>query len=236
MALRRGGALEVALIGAALALGALSLGALTGCGGSGASSATAGGSTAEGSTAGESTVGGSTAGGAPAKGRHAIEEPAQSRGIKGESPTAEAATSLRISGGDCARLAAAAERRLGRPLGHDPKPTPPLSACRISGRGVAVNLSLDSGFAAHQRYANRMVEAQQFGAPDASKIPHAVAGVGEPGAYAENANWIPSFGSLYAVRGNRWITVNYSVTGQGNRRSREEAADLARLAFRLTAR
>jgi hypothetical protein len=241
MALRRGGALEVALIGATLALGALSLGALAGCGGSGASSATAGESTAEGSTAGESTVGGSTvggstAGGAAGTGRHAIEEPAQSRGIKGESPTAEAATSLRISGGDCARLAAAAERRLGRPLGHDPKPTPPLSACRISGRGVSINLSLDSGFAAHQRYANRMVEAQQFGAPDASKIPHAVAGVGEPGAYAENANWIPSFGSLYAVRGNRWITVNYSVTGQGNRRSREEAADLARLAFRLTAR
>ncbi len=212
----RGGPLAAALISAALALGALA-----GCGGSGTSS---------------SSAGGSTTGGAAAAGERAIQEPVQSRGIKGESPTAEAATTLRISGGDCARLAAAAERRLGRPLAHDPKPTPPLSACRITGRGVAVNLSLDSGFAAHQRYSNRMVEAQQFGAPDPSKVPHAVAGVGEPGAYDENANWIPSFGSLYAVRGNRWLTVNYSVGGQGNRRSREEAADLARLAFRLTAR
>jgi hypothetical protein len=214
MASDRWGAIAVALVSAALAFGAVA-----GCGGSGASSSTGAGSTS----------------GARANAHHATEEQVQSRGTKGESPTAEAATSLAISAGDCARLAAAAERRLGRPLGHDPKPTPPLSSCRISGHGVAIGLSLDSAFAAHQRYMNRIVEAGQFGAPDPSKVPHPVAGVGERGAYNENANWIPAFGSLFAVRGNRWITVTYSVGGEDNHRSREEAARLARLAFRLTA-
>jgi hypothetical protein len=206
------------VVGAALALGALVLGALAGCGGSGASTS---------STAGSARAAAATT--------HANEGPAQSRGTKGESPTTEAATSQRISGADCARLGAVLEGRLGRPLGHDPKPTPPLSACRISGHGVAVNLSLDSGFAAHQRYMNRMDEAVQFGAPDPSRVPHPVARVGEKGPYDEYANWIPAFGTLYALRGNRWLTVNYSVAGEGNRRSRAGAADLGRLAFRLTA-
>jgi hypothetical protein len=216
MALRRGGAVAIALMSAALVLGAVA-----GCGGSGSSSATAGGSTAP---------------GASTAGRYAIEAPALSRGIKGETPSAEPATTLALSAADCARLAGAAESRLGRKLGPKPKPTPPLSACAISGRGVSIDLTLDSGFAAHQRYMNRMVEAVQFGAPDPGKVPHPVAGVGEKGAYNEYANWIPDFGTLYAVRGNRWITVNYSAAGRAGQRAREEAADLTRLAFRLTAR
>jgi hypothetical protein len=201
----------VRLVGAALALGTLA-----GCGGSASSPSTGGGS-------------------ATSEGKYAIEREAQSRGIKGESPTTEASTSLRISAGDCARLAAAAEGRLGRSVGGDPTPTPPLSKCRLAGRGVAINVFLDSGFAAHQRYMNRIEETQQFGAPDPRKVPHPVAGVGDKGAYNQNANWVPAYGSLFAVRGNRWLTVDYSVTGKGNRESRQEAADLARLAFRLSA-
>lgn len=204
----------------ALTCAALALGAAAGCGGSGGSSSTAGGATGAGTSA---------------EGQYAIEQPAQSRGIKGESPSTEAATSLRISGVDCARIAAAAEHRSERSLKREATPTPPLSKCRLSGRGVAINVFLDSSFAAHQRYMNRMEETVQFGAPDPRRVPHPVPDVGEKGAYNENASWVPAYGSLFAVRGNRWITVAYSVAGQGNHRSREEAADLARLAFRLTA-
>jgi len=37
------------------------------------------------------------------------------------------------------------------------------------------------------------------------------------------------------VRGNRWLTVTYSVEGRSDRRLRDEAAVLARLGFKLSA-
>jgi hypothetical protein len=149
---------------------------------------------------------------------------------------AERASGLRLSRADCAALGAEAEGRLGRELRRRAKPTPPLSRCRLTGPGVDVNVYLDAAYAAHQRYKNRMVEQAQFGAPDPAKLPHPVAGVGQRAAYDADASWVPAYHSLFAVRGNRFLTVAYSVIGAPDRQLRDDAADLARSAFRLSAR
>jgi hypothetical protein len=159
----------------------------------------------------------------------------QSRGIKGEDPRAEAATTARISGGDCAALGRLAERRLGARLSRHSDPKPPLSHCRLSGQGVEVNVYLDAGFAAHQRYANRIEETVQFNGDNSAGLPQPVPHVGEKAAYNADASWIPALKSLLAVRGNRWLTVTISVPGRSGNELRDEAAVLARAGFRLTA-
>jgi hypothetical protein len=179
--------------------------------------------------------GSSTAGTAAAEEREAIHEPVQSRGIKGEDPRAEAATTTRISAGDCAALGRLAERRLGVHLSRDTVPKPPLSRCRLSGHGVEINVYLDSGFAAHQRYANRIEETVQFNGENPAGLPQAVPHVGEKAAYNADASWIPALKSLLAVRGNRWLTVTISAPGRSGDELRDEAAVLARAGFRLTA-
>jgi hypothetical protein len=180
---------------------------------------------------------GTTAGGSSSarSGHEAIREPVQSRGIKGEDPTTEAATRARISAGDCAALGKLAEAKLGTDLARRSDPSPPLSHCRLSGPGIQVNVFLDSGFAAHQRYANRIDETVQFNAEHPAGLPQPVPQVGEKAAYNANANWIPALRSLLAVRGNRWLTVTISVAGKSNRQLRDEAAVLARAGFKLTA-
>jgi hypothetical protein len=80
-----------------------------------------------------------------------------------------------------------------------------------------------------------MEETVQFGVSDPRSVPHPVPGVGEPAAGNHDANWVPSQQTLYAVRGNRWITVAVAVAGVSQARLRAEAALLARRAFRLTA-
>jgi hypothetical protein len=183
-------------------------------------------------TTGSSSAGGTTAAGG---GREAIHEPVQSRGIKGEDPAAEAATTLRISADDCAALTRLAEERLGKKLERTATPKPPLSRCRLDGPGTSINVYLDSGFAAHQRYANRIAETVQFNTEDPAGVPHPVPHVGEKAAYNADANWIPNLRSLLAVRGNRWLTVTISVHGKSDRQLRDEAAVLARAGFKLTA-
>jgi hypothetical protein len=177
--------------------------------------------------------GGSSAAGTT--GREAIHEPVQSRGIKGEDPSTEAATRARISFGDCMALASLAEERLGTKLRLHSDASPPLSRCWITGRGTSIAIYLDSGFAAHQRYGNRIVETGQFNERNLAGLPHPVPGVGEKAAYNADANWIPALRSLLAVRGNRWLTVTISVAGESNRQLRAEAAVLARAGFHLTA-
>lgn len=103
-------------------------------------------------------------------------------------------------------------------------------------RRQSVSIYLDTAYAARQRYYNRMVEQNQFYDTDPAKRPHPVAGVGDPGAYEHTANWIPALGTLYAVRGSRWVTVAYSAAGLSLPRREALAAALARRAFRLTAR
>jgi hypothetical protein len=180
--------------------------------------------------------GGSSAAGTTSTGGHeAIHEPVQSRGIKGEDPRAEAATSARISAADCAALGRLAERRLGVHLSRKSDPEPPLSHCRLSGHGTEVNVYLDSGFAAHQRYGNRIAETVQFNTENPAGLPQAVAHVGEKAAYNADANWIPALRSLLALRGNRWLTVTISVPGRTGDELRDEAAALARAGFKLTA-
>lgn len=154
-------------------------------------------------------------------------------GVKGERPGREAAGVARLSSADCAALAAQVEHRLGARLRRRSEPSPPLSRCRLSGRGADVNVYLDAAYAARQRYKNRMVETAQFGAPDPAKLPHPVPGVGD--AAGGSASWVPAYHSLFAVRGNRWVTVAYAVSGEPERRLRAEAAALARAAFRLSA-
>jgi hypothetical protein len=159
--------------------------------------------------------------------------PPPQRGIKGEQPGREAASSWHIGRGACAALAAKVERRVGSEVVHRAAPSPPLSHCQISGASARVNVYLDASFAAHQRYENRMVEISQFGVSDPRKLPHPVAGVGEPAAGNADANWIPADHTLYAVRGNRWITVDVAIPGASERQLRLEAASVARAAFRL---
>jgi hypothetical protein len=194
---------------------------------------------------GPSTAAGTTAGG----GKEAIHEPVQSRGIKGEDPSTEAATKARLSAADCAALGRLAEGHLGaKParrsnpsashgtsLARSSDPSPPLSRCRLSGPGVSINVFLDTGFAAHQRYANRIAETVQFNTEHPAGLPRPVPDVGEKAAYNADANWIPALRSLLAVRGNRWLTVTISVAGMSNRRLRDEAAVLASAGFRLSA-
>jgi uncharacterized RmlC-like cupin family protein len=183
------------------------------------------------STVGSVAAGGSEAGGA----RKAIHEPVQSRGTKGEDPRAEAATAARISLSDCMMLASLAEERLGTKLRLHSDASPPLSHCLIDGHGTEVNVYLDSGFAAHQRYANRIEETVQFNGENPAGLPQAVPHVGEKAAYNADASWIPALGSLLAVRGNRWLTVTISVPGRSGDELRDEAAVLARAGFKLTA-
>jgi hypothetical protein len=178
---------------------------------------------------GSGTTAGSTGAG------RAVHEPIQSRGIKGEDPAAEAASRAHISAADCVALQKLAEERLGTHLSRHPTPKPPLSRCRLDGPGTSVNIYLDSGFAANQRYHNRIDETVQFNSDDPHKVPHPVPHVGEKSAYNSAASWIPNLRSLLAVRGNRWLTVTISVDGKTNRQLRDEAAVLARAGFKLTA-
>jgi len=144
-------------------------------------------------------------------------------------------TKAAISEGDCRDLKRETEAATRAPLRAETEPTPPSSRCLLSGGGVHVSIYLDAAYAARQRYYNRMVEQDQFYGTDPAKHPHPVPGVGDPGAYGHTASWIPAFSTLYAVRGNRWLTVAYSVPGTSRPQRREAAAALARSAFRLTA-
>jgi hypothetical protein len=168
-------------------------------------------------------------------GAHAVQTPVQSRGTKGENPAAEAASAAHLSAADCQALATLAERQTGTPLKRRPSPAPPLSRCRLGGHGVAVNVYLDAGFAANQRYHNRIEETVQFNGQNPDGLPQPVPGVGEKAAYNSAASWIPALGSLLAVRGNRWLTVTLAVAGRSDRRLLAQAAVLARAGFKLSA-
>lgn len=153
----------------------------------------------------------------------------------GEHPGQEE-TSLHISTGDCAALATTVRRQTGAAARQSSDPTPPNSHCQLQGPGVHVSISLDSAHAARTRYSNRIDEQVQFNAADPAKVPHPVPGVGDKGAYNQNATWIPAYSTLWAVRGNRWLTVVYSAAGKTRPQRLTAAAPLARQAFRLTAR
>ncbi len=146
------------------------------------------------------------------------------------------ATSLHVGGADCRVLAATVRKQTGTTLRRQSEPTPPNSRCQLQGRGVHVSITLDTAYNARQRYSNRIDEQVQFNAADPTKVPHAVPGVGDKGAYNQYASWIPAYSTLWAVRGNRWLTVVYSVAGETRPQRLAAAAPLARQAFRLTAR
>ena len=157
-------------------------------------------------------------------------------GSKGKTRRPKRRRRARISAADCAALGRLAERRLGdHAVAAAPTPKPPLSRCRLSGHGTEVNVYLDAGFAAHQRYPNRIAETVQFNTENPAGLPQPVPHVGEKAAYNADANWIPALRSLLAVRGNRWLTVTISVAGRSNEELRDEAAVLARAGFRLSA-
>jgi hypothetical protein len=139
-----------------------------------------------------------------------------------------------LSRSDCVVLARTVSERLDARLHTASEPTPPLSSCRISGPGIVLSVYLDTAFQARRRYANRVVETAQFGAPDPARLPHPVPGVGDPSLGSSGANWVPGLSTLLAVRDKRWLTVTYSVTARSRPRRLREAADLARRAFRLT--
>jgi hypothetical protein len=146
------------------------------------------------------------------------------------------ATMRRISATDCRQLEVATARQVRQPLRRSSEPTAPNSRCQIEGRGVHVSITLDAAYAARQRYENRMAEQVQFNAPDPTKVPHHLPDVGDRAAGEHFASWIPAYSTLYAVRGNRWLTLAYSASGKTRRERMAAAAALARLAFRLSAR
>jgi hypothetical protein len=148
----------------------------------------------------------------------------------------QAETKAAIGAGDCRALLQVTEEEVGDSLESQSEPTPPSSRCLLRGRGISVSIYLDAAYAARQRYYNRMVEQDQFYGSDPAKHPHPVPGVGDPGAYEHTASWIPALSTLYAVRGNRWLTVAYSAAGFSRPQREAMAAALARRAFRLTAR
>jgi hypothetical protein len=166
----------------------------------------------------------------------AIKSPIQERGIKGENPTTEAASTKAISTADCVALAKLAEERLGAKLTRRPTPKPPLSRCRLEAPGISINVFLDAAFAAHQRYENRIEETVQFNTENPAGLPKPVPHVGEKAAYNSDASWIPALRSLLAVRGNRWLTVTISIGGKSDKELLAEASALAIEGFRLTAR
>ncbi|MGN6276845.1 MAG: hypothetical protein ACTHNP_13080 [Solirubrobacterales bacterium] len=133
-------------------------------------------------------------------------------------------------------LAAALEKQVGATVRRSSDPTPPNSHCQLQGRGVHVSISLDAAYRARERYEYRMEEQVQFNAAYPDKVPQAVPGVGDRGAHNHYASWIPAYSTLYAVRGNRWLTLAYSVAGKTRPQRLAGAGALARLAFRLTAR
>jgi hypothetical protein len=179
---------------------------------------------------------GSTRGSTAASGRErAVQTPIQSRGTKGEIPTTEAAGTAHLSPADCKALATLAERQTGTALKRHASPKPPLSRCRLTGPGVSINVFLDTGFAANQRYHNRIEETVQFNGENPAGLPQPVPHVGEKAAYNSDASWIPALGSLLAVRGNRWLTVTISVAGRSDRQRLAQAAVLARAGFKLSA-
>lgn len=145
------------------------------------------------------------------------------------------ATSLHISGADCRALARMVEQQTGRPVRRSGDPSPPNSHCRLEGHGVHVTISLDSAYAARQRYENRMVEQVQFNAAYPAKDPHHIAGVGDPAAGEHFASWIPAYSTLFAVRGNRWLTVTYPIAGESRPQRLVGAVATSRLAFKLSA-
>lgn len=185
------------------------------------------GSSGSGTTAGQTAPGGG----------RAIRSPIQSRGTKGENPTTEAASTAHLSAADCKALAKLAEAQTGTSLTVHSTPKPPLSRCRLGGHGVAINVYLDAGFAANQRFHNRIDETVQFNSQSQNQrgLPQPVPHVGEKAAYNSDAQWIPALGSLLAVRGNRWLTVTLSVAGRSDARLLAQAAVLARAGFKLTA-
>ncbi|HXR61474.1 MAG TPA: hypothetical protein VN732_09120 [Solirubrobacterales bacterium] len=148
----------------------------------------------------------------------------------------QGATALRIDPSDCNELAAAVARQTRRRVRHRSEPTAPNSRCEVEGRGVHVSITLDSAYAARQRYTNRMVEQVQFNAGDPAKVPHEVPRVGDRAVHNHYASWIPAYSTLYAVRGNRWLTIAYSLAAETRSRRLREAAALARESFRLSAR
>jgi hypothetical protein len=148
----------------------------------------------------------------------------------------QAATDARLSRADCRTLAGALSRDLGIAVARSSEPTPPSSRCRLSAPGVRVSVFLDAAHGARQRYSNRMVEQVQFNAPDPARIPHPVPGVGDRSAGNHYASWIPAYSTLFAVRGNRWLTVAYSVRGMRRPQRLAGAVALARLGFKATTR
>jgi hypothetical protein len=182
-----------------------------------------------GDTSGATTAGG----GAPkASEKGEVELP----GVRGEHIGTEAAGTLHVSGSDCQALRKLAEGQVGGKLEENFEPTPPSSRCRLTGHGVRIGVYLDNGRSAARRYNNRMVEQDQFGAPDPGKITYGVPHVGDPAPGNQNASWVPDLATLFAARGNRWLTVAYSVEGVKNRPLRNQAAVLARAGFRLTSK
>jgi hypothetical protein len=147
----------------------------------------------------------------------------------------QAETRAHIGRADCRRLSVRAQGQLGKALRFRSEPTPPSSHCLLNAPGVHISIYLDAAYAARQRYQNRMTEQVQFNAPHPARVPHPVPGVGDPAPGNQWASWIPAYSTLFAVRGNRWLTVAYSTAARPPASDRRDAIGLAREAFRLSA-
>ena len=87
-----------------------------------------------------------------------------------------------------------------------------LSACDLG----PVELTMDTGTSAVERYQNRIVETAQFSESLPSRVPRPVRGVGDRRLGGAGANWIPFLHQLLSARGKRVLIVTVNGGGLGD--------------------
>jgi hypothetical protein len=108
-----------------------------------------------------------------------------------------------------------------------------LSICDWRGRGLHVQLLVDSAPRAQLRYYNQLAEQFQFHNSDPERRPYQLAHVGDDSAYGgAGAWWTRAKSQLVAYSHGRIVRVRVVGPGLADRAKRRAAAQLGRLAFR----
>jgi hypothetical protein len=113
-----------------------------------------------------------------------------------------------------------------------------LSFCEFretEGPELFVKIGLDTAPHAVRRYYNMITEARQLPNifdPSEDQRPKLVFGIGDDGTYGgAGAYWVPVRLDLTAIKDRRIVKTHIYLPGSGQRRLKQAAAELARLAF-----
>ncbi len=175
---------------------------------------------------------------APEEGRQLTGAGADRAGLLGESGTAVATACDIVPQPAVEREADAAARRDLGPLERTANDSLDLSFCEYretTGEDLFVRVGLDTATRAVRRYYNRITEARQLPNifdPSEDNRPKLVFGIGDDGTYGgAGAFWIPSTLDLTSIKDGRIVKVHFYIPGVPERRAKQAAAELARLAF-----